>query len=72
LTADELLRRLAAVALDFSLSTAEISEVIIPRPHQRHSIRWGRAYPIVREITEGFYARADSRMMAARYRLESR
>jgi hypothetical protein len=43
------------------LSVAEIHEVVIPRPHQRHLIRWGRAYPIVRGITEGFSVFETSR-----------
>jgi rubredoxin len=56
LTADELLRRCDALRLDFSLSPAEIHEVVIARPHQRHVIRLDRAYPIVRRIAETFYA----------------
>ena len=35
---------------------AEIREVVVARPHQRHVIRLERAYPIVRRITNAFYA----------------
>jgi predicted Fe-S protein YdhL (DUF1289 family) len=61
LTADELLRRHAALRVDFSLSAPEIAEVVIARPHQRHIVRMERAFPIVRRITQAFYAaRQDS------------
>ena len=56
LTDEELLRRRAALVLDFSLSAAEIGAVVIARPHQRHVIRLAAAYPIVRGISEAFYA----------------
>jgi hypothetical protein len=56
LSADELLRRRAALALDISLSPAEIREVVVARPHHRHVIRLDRAYPIVRRLAEAFYA----------------
>jgi hypothetical protein len=72
LTTDELLRRRAAVALDFSLSAAEIGEVVIARPHQQHLICWRKAYPIVRRIMEDFYAQQNGSKIAARYSLERR
>jgi hypothetical protein len=37
--------------LQFSLSAAEISRVVVPRPHREHAIRYGRALAIVERVT---------------------